>query len=365
MRVIFVSSTDAQLINAMTLSVTKFKNDVVELFYRPSIEKRINHKEIKKYFSSIYILPVIDSSIYPKGIRGHLNGYFDVVTKWKTIIDTVEIDPRSYDVILIPGVSIAYYMVYYAIRKKNKSIDLKIYEEGINEYFNLGMKNYKKYLIHKLVFGSYFYNDCTELFVHVPELVDNKWKNIKLSKMEDPTCSTVLYNDIKIIFDYPTQFGFPKKGVCFIDQAFPDNQKYSIGNLKQQEIIEQIESWVGKDNIYIKLHPRSPKHKYGEKYNYLNIDSPFELIGFYENINDMLFVSLSSSTSINFKLVLNIEAKVIIAHSIVFKNGKENKNVTCLFKKIQSTYKKDFFRIPNNTEELELAIKDLFWCKVE
>ena len=352
-KILFIASTYAQLINAITLCKTEFVDKQCDMYYLPNISSHIDRLRNKACFQNYYRMPLIKSTLRIHSKTDRVKCFADVVLHWKKISNALPSEPLDYDRVLIPGVALAYFLVYYAIDRKNPAINLSLYEEGICEYYTLGSINWKKKMFHKLLFGKYYYEKCDSLYVHCPEAVDNIWGNIKVKSIVSPEHVIGLSGLLREVFEYHEINPVFSKKYVFIDDCYYGSKKRLEKEKQQGKMLKTIASIVGKENIIIKLHPKSSEKKYGSKYRYVKSHLPMELIAMNESVENKVFISLVSSSIVNFKLVLNKEPCVIVLQRLIDKKNNSESASNKVFYFAQKAYKEKWkFFIPEDEQEL-------------
>lgn len=360
MKILIIASTSAQLMNAMTLSRTEFVNDKVDLTYGLRIENQVEAAYKRDYFNATYKIPSIEEINNMDTLWKKVRGTITSKQRWKELAKEYPVDTTQYDRILIPGIALSYFIHFYSIHNSNLDIKLSLYEEGICEYYTLGIRDKKKRLLHKLLFGEYYYEKCDSIYVHHPEIVENIWNNIEVKKIDSPIGDDVLCRDLINILGYRDsrikQLGYQ---YIFVDAAHPTMKDETEREKRQREALDFIVSIVGKDKVAIKLHPASSSKKYGDDFNYLDFNYPLELIGLRENIDNLTFVSIASSVTVNFKLLLDLEPNVVILQNVLLGSNDldKDKKVSDLFYRVKETYSKEKFFIPSSYDELKECIK--------
>lgn len=351
MKVLFLANTWAQYVNAITLRMTEFMSDICDLCYAEGIQKYVEGTG-EHTFSTCYYRPKLKKRSMDSLIGKTVNWISTGLT-YKNLLHMFPVDPKEYDRVLIPGIALEYYLIFYAIYSVNPTVKLSLYEEGICEYYTLGKKDKRKELYSRVFFGCYSYAVCDSLYVHCPEAVNNIWDNISVKKMSTPVEEEGLPQLINSVFRYNQSKQIFTKRIVFIDQSYNGLATQEERENEQRALFNQISEWVGSDNLIVKLHPKSPQKKYGEHYSYIEEQYPMELIGMNENTSDKVFITVTSSAAVNFKLTLGQEPTVIILQRILdIENGTHNLSKDSIFYKVKSMYSGDNFVIPESRNEL-------------
>lgn len=353
--ILFLTNTPTQLLNATILKETAFQDERCDLYYTENLRTFIDRINLLGIFENCYEVTLL------KDICTRNNTIEKMIVRIKNGLDfpivkrTLPSNPIQYDRVFASGISLRNFEIYYAIKNLNPKVKLSLYEEGICEYYNLGLPHSKsRALFSHLFFRHYYFEDCDSLYVYTPEAAVNTWPNITVHKIPFFTDNVEIRNIINSIFNYsPTELSVADGKVVVLEQAFYDE----VQNNEQEEIIRVLSEVFGEDKIIIKLHPRSIINKYGPKYQYVKTNIPFEIIALNEAINEKcVFVSISSSSVLNLKLMLNQEARIVMLHRY---NNPDAVEPGCVYEYIRKAYGAQKFYTPADKSELLLAAQDL------
>lgn len=354
--ILFIVRTSTQALNAFILASSVFKNEKCDVYYSKELECFFSNSIVMERFNNSYIVTIINK-IEERGIKGDILKVFNCLRS-KKIFNTLPSDVSKYTKVFFSGVGIRTYGYYYAIKKKNHSIELNLYEEGINEYYYLGSKHYKEKFCSILLFGRYYLDETKNVYVYNPRIIQSIYKNIIVNKIPQLSKNSLLLNLINTIFEYDKlEIHLNEKKVVFLEQKFDTNSEYEqkLDDLQKSFLHILVEKF-GKQNVWIKLHPRSEKYKYGKDYFYYEFNGPFEIVFGNEECENMLFVSMCSSAVLNFKLWYDIEPFIIALNKFMFLDAEVNE----LFNNVKDMCKYNKFFIPNNMDEFKNALDFIY-----
>lgn len=214
-----------------------------------------------------------------------------------------------YEKIFIQGENYFSKILYGQSKKKNPDLELNYIEDGLGAYVGsdiLNLKNKKNKLINFLNPYSIFKSKLTNLYVYEPDLVETKYQADyypldKLTKMND---ATRIIQDVFSLED--TKERFPGK-ILFLDQPLEDDG-FAID---EQPLFSQLIELVGKENFWIKLHPRSNKNKYGG-FKIIETSLPWELYFLNYDFTQTMIISAVSTAAFTPKLMMNINSSIIL-----------------------------------------------------
>ena len=169
----------------------------------------------------------------------------------------------------------------------------------------------------------------------------------------------ILYEDWfqKIIFELFETENCPQEKYIFFEQCFNDDG----GVVNDIEIIDHIAELVGKENIIIRLHPRSRVDRFSV-FGY-NVVQPsgalWEATLLKNNFENKVFITIDSTAIFSSNKLLESNQKIIILDKLIwgdYKNKKNKKNSTYLSEMI-SLCNKDGINCyrPYTKEELDIV----------
>lgn len=244
------------------------------------------------------------------------------------------------------------------IKHRDKNATICWFEDGLNAYNfdKIYFPSTKEYIKGKLMEHLGFYSVTTSVeyyYVFYPEKMD--WRP-KAKLMKIPSVSEKLSNELSDFFDIdkcPDKYS--EKYIFFEDGSRDWTNDADI------KIVEMISDIVGKENIFVRIHPRNPVNRFKELGYKTNEDTsiPWEI--------------LSGSIDIENKVLMTVYSQCIITPEIVY--GKKSKAIslakldtsvadmmTPLF---EFTYKhylsrdKEHYFVPESKEELKLLLCDI------
>lgn len=195
-------------------------------------------------------------------------------------------------------------VVYYHLIKLGTTPRVHIYDEGANPYFsNIESLCRNDSLDHTIYRSSErFINNIAEVLLYAPELYSGgeDWVLSAIPKIKES--DTEFVGLLKLVFG---ECVMPNEKYIFFNECF------SIERIASNDIqiLDRIGGKVGKENVTVKLHPRTP---HGEELYRLHGYSifaektiPWEMFVLDANIEDKVLISVSSNTIINPKIVFD------------------------------------------------------------
>ena len=312
---------------------------IVDRLTNLRIFNSINKKnKIKKLYYLLTFKPMIEN------IFGSMNVY-DEFYFW------------NYDSMIINLISYLFY--------KNNNLKVFIFEEGYISYFPLNeifpergmhkLMNVRNKLlgIKKINFNSIdgylFFNPKLSIF-------DTKIKKYEISRKS--VNDKKMNENIKYIFDVKesTIKNYDKKIIIFEETALTEN------NFDDINIILKIAEKVGKDNVLIKLHPRTK----GDRFSKLGIKTlgsdgiPWEAITLTGDFSNKILIAIGSGSIVNYRLTYGKNMRAILLFKLFKTNLKYlSSNYDKFWNKLKSTYPESGIYMPETMEELDKILDDI------
>ena len=336
-RALFLVNTPYQLMVAVNLAKTVYaecENDVIvsdRIAGYEDLTKRLDKEEV---FGKVY--------------RIQLNNICPQFEK-KTAIKNVLINPfvyltKQYDFFLFANLNYDVSCVYRVLRKNNRYIKLFMFEDGFASYsfyyrdmlamYQAKGKEVFKRPVHYVM--NCAFRHLEGIYVFEPNFMSYKpsfpvirMKNIDASEKE-------LVNLYNRIFDYnPNVDRYDKRVIFFEESYYADG--FDIDDIGE---VEKIASIVGKDNIFIKIHPRNPKNRFKELGYATNQNTaiPWEVIAMNLDLTNKVLMSIASVSVFVPTTMLGKKYKGILLMKNIKNDSALKKNITNLYETICELY---------------------------
>ena len=226
---------------------------------------------------------------------------------------------RKYDIVFFANYDTFARLLFDVLKRKNKNISLNIYEDGLASYSVLTKKYYNiqkpsasklKAFVNKHVFNcQYMHGNIERLYIFNKDL--SEWNpDCELFEIKKIDCRDEKFKScINRVFDYQNLKDTYDEKYIFFEESF----YAETGFTEDVELIEELAKRVGKDNLLIKIHPRNPENRF-EKLGYkTNKDTaiPWEVIALNKDLTDKVLISISSTSILNPKSILDIDVRVV------------------------------------------------------
>ena len=248
-------------------------------------------------------------------------------------------------------------------QKKNENLQLIVYDEGYSSYthdfwnsqnnYSLAHSSLNKIL--KMLGKKYPYEYINRALFFKPDFIFPEFpftkerligKNFSLSNLD--------IVDINRIFEYkPLTTELPSHSVIFFEECFSED----YGDNSDLLILKEITNIIGKNNIFIKLHPRTTKDRFTSMgYKVLsNINYPWEVFAINNPSSDILQISFSSGSLVNYLFFTQTRIKSLYlfkAFPEYYQNIQNNMEIRKWFNKIENE-NKDCIYIPETLNDMK------------
>ena len=354
-------TTYFHLFNIIQLKLTKLSNENIDLVLSSdtdftSLEKRLKNSGL---FNKVILSP-ISNVLWCKKFN-ELKEYKQ--SSW--FISKVKEGhglpiAEQYDDLYI-GLDDAYNkFLYYCLCENASDISIHFYDEGTASYVTSISERLKKDRIPHTHFGEKNINFAIkEILLYAPEI-----------KIVHDTCPVnfipkINKNDqyIKDIFNNIFHYHrfTEKKYIYFEGASFQD---YMV--TMDSDILDNVSKIVGKENIAVKLHPRTKKDRFTRRgYEVMRKESvPWEIYALNENVENKIFLSNSSTAALTTKTIFDLSTPTInlfkldLLEKTLYTRQKEFPMIYKMQEKIFNKEKNVFFA-PKDEKELIRIIKYL------
>lgn len=245
------------------------------------------------------------------------------------------------------------------LKRKNRKLKINWFEDGLTAYsydkcyfpnFLGNIKAVSKWLLFRIYSVTPFVNN---FFVFKKDKME--WKpNAKIVEIEP--ISRNLANQLGDIFSVSKCIDkYKEKFIFFEDGAMDWNDESDV------EVVKLIVDLVGKENLFVKLHPRNPKNRF-EKYGITtnkDVSIPWEVIATNIEIESKILLTMYSQSVITPDILMNKKAKVISLAYLDRNYEKTNHAVYDYIKKNYYDNNKDVYFTPKSIDELVEIVNEI------
>ncbi|MCL2096481.1 MAG: alpha-2,8-polysialyltransferase family protein [Oscillospiraceae bacterium] len=370
---LFICYTKFHVIIAVILKQTKFKNDDVDIIItdnQPDSENLSEGLIRCGLFGEVYHVKLRDFNNYQPKSLYDFKCYFTRIMaeiNIKSFSSIININ-SSYNQLFTFSHDHFVQYVYYILQKLNPAVKVCLFDDGVAAYTfyknklspiscNLNKLRTFLQLFHR---RKYTYNAASEIYLLEPELLcwTPRQEIFKINAPDiDDSNFKLLINQI---FDYDSADSYDEKAIFFEDNYFARHRP-----INDIEMVNNIADKIGKENLIVKLHPRSRIDRFRElgykTNNYVGM--PWELIAMNIKDDKKLLITYSSSSVLSYKILFNRNFKTIMLFKCMCmkeKNSLVNRYsaVAAYFEKCKKKFPDNFY-IPETISELESLLESL------
>ncbi len=266
---------------------------------------------------------------------------------------------KQYDTIYIPTLTASYfYLAYFSFcRRFGNSPKIYLFEDGTDTYSrnNNNIIKIRSGIctdISKVPSEFRFENNYAGVLVYEPELCQH---SNEIPIMSIPKMTDSVYETLKEVFGWEA---LPSEKYIYFSEPFHDE----FINNNEMQLLDRIADKVGKENIIVKLHPRSTFEQFSDKgYKLMkNVSVPWEIIAADKNVEQKIIMAVSSTTILSPMFIHDYDTKAIMLMDLITKNRVFTS--TPEFKVLKNSLFRHFNRdsrklfIPGSFLELDMAI---------
>lgn len=319
---LIICNTPYQVLVAVNMASTMFKEGRTDIIISDhfadgkKIAANISQKE--RYFKKCYYVETLDFS----RMRGKYK------EEYRELLYNVNIEKQTeefvqfevvYDELWTANYDRFSELIYNYVVRKNRHAKVFFYEDGVSSciddwfFHALEVKKNFKNRVKDIFFSKLKYtpNNCSGYYVFDKNQMSFKTKCpiYEIPVIQPNNNNLIGYLDE--IFEYSEQIAesFKEKYIYF-EEAFFSTDSSLSGDM---DFIKEIADIVGKENLIIKLHPRSCNNRFEDLgYKVSKAQAiPWEVISLNIDIHNKVLISNSSTAVIMPNRLLNMQYKGI------------------------------------------------------
>lgn len=370
-KVLIVCNTVLQIIFAVNLRFTKFKDDEVDLIISDHTNNAKVIAENSKNLAAFSKVYYVESNKLVRSTAAlESDGKFgfikDELNKEKILHQYIKIE-KQYHVLLAANPDKFTNLLCEYLLRRNPQLQYFMYEDGLSAYCVLGesLKRQRRaevsgfhHIFDRLIQKKYPSKYIKGLYLFEPELCiwDDGIPILRMEKIDRD--NKELLNTLNEMFRYDElEDRYPEKYIFF-------EESYSVENTQVNDIalVEHMAEVVGRENIKVKIHPRNTQNRFknlGFKTN-INTFIPWELIMLNEGLEDKILISIASGSMANPYIIMGMKTKSVV----LMKCAKGDFGTSgSIYNKFlyEQIYEKnpEIFFVPSNLNELDEIINKL------
>lgn len=313
MKRLIICDTHYQIIVAIQMRLTLFKNDYLDIWISDhSLGTQEIAENIKKQgiFNNVRFIQTKSEAYNSRGIKGFLGIFKHMYAK------NIFIDIPMYDEIIFYGLDFLIVDLANYFESVNHKVMWSRFEEGVFSYdtdFEYG-KRMKIFNFIKKIIGQSNVDSLVETYYcFYPKLKEQhlEWNLVEIPGID--TNRDVLRSKLISVYNCNHIDIFPKY-IFFASSSDIDGNAYG-----ETELVLQVAKLVGYENILVKMHPRDTRNVY-EKLGISvmrNSDIPWEVIHLIGDFSDKVLLTVNSGAFISICALDNSKAKGVFLFNMV------------------------------------------------
>lgn len=362
---LFLCKTPYQIMVAIQLVLTEFKEDNNDIFVGDTIANSnsiIRNLIETKVFRRVE--PFLSKGFYSKfsKIDCLKIALKDVLHLKNSIIPIRE----SYDRLFLCNLSLEETILYRCASCKNRLLKVFLFEDGFATYtkmYGAFFDDLQYFKTTKNIIRTFYkrinykaFAKLSGIYLFTPQLMD--WASIielrQISKIDPHDKSTVnVFN--KAFGAEKLSDKYAEKCIFFEESYFADGI-----SVKDEEILDKISSIIGKDNLFVKIHPRNPINRFKKKGYKTNENTtvPWEIIALNIDIAEKILLTIASGSALTSLVNLSTRPKKIIMLMNCREIDKQNLTPSVdMLRKVAENYR-GVVLLPDSLAELEECLKN-------
>ncbi len=303
-------------------------------------------------FANVFLWKI--KSIFPDSRIEHLKNLFFRGAQYKRYTDGLEGIKEVYDVFLYSNISPIAALIIGALCLRNPGIHIEMFEDGFSTYSNytgsfLQERSLKAWLKRRNFWRT------EKLYVFNPEIME--WSPDFELKGLAPVFEGECLQRVNRIFGYNALEDDYSKKVIFFEESYSADGK----EVDDVDLVNVIAEIVGKENVFVKTHPRNPTNRF-ESIGYStnkNTTIPWEVIFINRDFSKSIFVTMASNAAMNPFFLFGKRTPAFL----LFKCSKTPEamypSIVEFDNRLCSKYP-DVFYIPSSYDEMKQQISNVY-----
>jgi len=352
-RILVLCSSSYQILVAIRIMYEYYANNIIDLLLTDTIAdvKNVYHKAKREsIFRHTYLWKIKGKFNFDRSQR-----LLHAVQGWRAsekLLAAYEMKDKQYDVFLYANNSPIAMHLGNVLKHKNPNLAVELFEDGFSTYSTyMGDFLKKSNLRTRLLAG--FFMHTSVVYVFNPQMIE--WNStFELKKICHDFEGEIL-GLINRLFSYERLQDNYNKKVIFFEESYAADGK----TVDDVEIVEVIADVVGKENVFVKIHPRNPTNRFSAKgyVTNINISIPWEVIVLNEPFEQTVLVTLASNAAMNPYFLFGKRIPVILLFRCTKTPEALYAPIVSFDEKICSKYP-DIFTIPKNCEQMKSKLKE-------
>ncbi len=316
-------------------------------------DEEMQRLRTSKVFRKVSFIPVDKRPLFIRKITSFRE--IASIAKRPLYFDQIDIE-KQYDYVFLYNIDKYSIPLLAYVMRNNQHIVFRRFEEGLISYTGYHISTSAKILlfagrlfarIRKQLWLDDVYDGC--YYLEPSHVVINKgapYLSLRKINVQD----RALVATLNSVFGYQP-IAIEEQFIFFEDCYANDGHR-----INDLELLEEVAHIVGKENISVKLHPRSRKDRFTPLgYKVMDVVSaPWEIIHMNQAQNDKVLMSVASGTLISTMHLFEQQGTVVLLHHLMdadeyVKKVAINDNFELFLERAQN----DTIIVPDSFEELK------------
>lgn len=343
MRVLFICRTPYQIFNAINCKIHLFEHDDVDIFvtaHSKGSKVFVERLKTSNKFANVLFFDEV------KWIEEDNYAMKSMELCKELTMENIKQTGETYSKIFMSYITPFTIDLYHFTKQINDSVELCHIEDGMGSYVSDKHVNLE---------------EVSELYLYEPELITYELEKVHIKEIPKVEGKTMKNREFLLeifqIFGGLLEEIIPK--YIYFDQPLHGDGI----DFDEMEIANELDKLIPKDNLYVKIHPRSEVGKY-EHLGFLssinNSYLPFEITLLDKSFKrQKILMTLCSSAVFTPKLIYNREFQIILLYKLSTDESNLDKSFEIFIQKYINKYGNENIYIPKSKEELQRIIEEL------
>ena len=357
MAVLFIVNSTYQMITAVQLRMTVYKNDSADIIITDNLAQNNRLKKSAEK-SGIFrnIFTMITKDYDWKNWKFTLGAFLCDRVIQEKLPDILKLHYEVFLYCNFAGVSVC----VGAYLKRKQNVELVMFEDGFASYSDFWKDGLEravcpKSITDKLLYGwmrrTPYYT--SKYYVFNPELIKDWSFDFQIKEIEKIGDKT--RDILNLVFEYnDCEDDYSGVKCIFFEESYYADGVF-VGDV---EVVNRVAEIVGKESIMIKIHPRNPENRFSKLGYRTNENTiiPWEIIALNNDFSDTVLMTIASGSSITSYYVSEQKAKksILLYDMAEIDKSKLTPSIV-VFDKI--CRRNSYFVYPKNYADLEEEMK--------
>ena len=350
-RNLFICSTVYQLLVALQIKITKFpdtESDLIITNEIPSVERIKELLSTQNLFGKIICVEGKNTALAAGKSIYFDHAYCSVLLEKTSGHPKDWLEKGRYTRILFSNIGSLNMRLAIFFRRRSPKAKIGMFEDGVSTYsqlygraFAVPQGNPVAKLRYRFIFD--ILTRVSELYVFAPELL--VWQPKAAVEKIPPISEAAdkLREVVNTVFDYPNLQDTYEEKVIFFEESY-----VADGDMVDDiAVVEKLKDKFGKENIFVKSHPRNPTNRFQEMGYKTNRDRaiPWEVIALNIPLAEKVLVSMSSTAVVSSYLLMRAPAKMTLAYQTLPIDTDRLKYTVEVIQRLEQLYPDAFVKL--------------------